>query len=48
MGFELHTVVNGGVARLLQFAEEGSAFVFATIHPHQSTTMNFANGELKP
>lgn len=42
-----YTVVNGGVARLLQFAEEGSAFVFATIHPHQSSTMNFATGEFE-
>ena len=42
-----YTVVNGGVSQLLAFAEEGSAFVFATIHPHQSTTLNFGTGEFE-
>jgi CNT family concentrative nucleoside transporter len=42
-----YTVVNGGVARLLDFANEGSAFVFQTIHPHQSDALNFGTGEFE-
>jgi len=42
-----YTVVNGGVSKLLAFAEEGSAFVFATIQPHQATSFNFGSGEFE-
>ena len=42
-----YTVVNGGVSKLLFFAEEGSAFVFQTTHPHQGSSMNFGTGAME-
>jgi len=38
-------VVNTSVTRLMSFSEEGAAFVFQSVEPHEVTTVNLDTGE---